>query len=484
MQNTQDTLLGKRAKEVLNGNPNQTVASLLPKGTEAFLARIAIIEAAEKSIDVQYFHWAADLIGKSLFHYMLKAADRGVKVRILLDDHHIDSHLNTMLYSLDKHKNISIHIFNPFPTRDFHAIDFVTDFSRLNRRMHNKSFTVDNQVTIVGGRNIAEDYFSASKINAFQDIDIISMGSIVKKVSQAFDTYWNAKVVYPINIFNENKATASDLIKLRKELTLFTKKHKDSGYTSDLKKTQIYKFFSNKNPEKYSLEEYRGEVSVIYDDPKKALGKTEKEVVYFKNLLKPHIDSVSKSFEFVSPYFVPNDKEVNDLIAMVKRGVKVRVVTNSLSSTDGVMAQSGYAHHRKRLLKGGVELYEQKATTKDKVKSYNAKANSALHAKIYIFDRKEILIGSYNFDQRSRNINTEIGVIYKIEKMANSFAEAIFDGGLMEELYKVELGEQETLEWISIKEKKTHRHTYEPNTSFWRRLKQGFFSILPIESQL
>ena len=243
------------------------------------------------------------------------------------------------------------------------------------------------------------------------------------------------------------------------------------------------------------MEEFKGEVSVIYDDPQKALGKTEKEVVYFKTLLKPYIESVSKSFEFVSPYFVPNSSEVNALIAMVKKGIKVRVLTNSLSSTDVVMAQSGYANHRKKLLRGGVELYELKATIKNKAKSYNAKASSALHAKIYIFDRKEILIGSYNFDQRSRNINTEIGVIYKIENMANAFAKAIFDGSMIEDMYKVELLstyemvngiklEKETLQWTAIEAKETHRYDIEPNTSFWRRFKQGFFSILPIESQL
>jgi len=498
LNDTSQTSIGRNAADILGDKPDQTVSYLINEGTEAFLARMVLLEEAERSIDVQYFIWHADLIGKLLFNGMIQAADRGVRVRILLDDININAETEPILYAMDQHENIEVHLFNPFASRGLRAVDFVTDAFRINRRMHNKSFTVDNQATVVGGRNIGNEYFSADEVSNFRDIDVFAVGPVVHEVSKQFDTYWNSKVVYPVKVFDHNKATVSDLADLKIRLAAFVKEQEGSKYHLDIKDTDMYQRLTDATAVTKSPKLFKGDVKVVYDDPEKGMGKTEEEIVFLKSLVRPHISAITKSFELVSPYFVPGDAGKEYLIGMVEKGIKVRVITNSLSSTDGIMAQSGYARHRIDLLKGGVELYELKADAKTKASRSlrrGEKAKSGLHAKTYIFDREEVFIGSFNFDQRSANINAEVGVIYQIPEMAKYIAEAAFETAVSEHTYRVELliehedvdgidVEQEKVVWVETKDGKEYRYTTEPGTSGWRRFNEGVFSILPIESQL
>ena len=442
LTDTSDTSAAKKAAEVLGDEPDKTVAYLINEGTEAFVARMAMLYEAERSIDVQYFIWHADLIGKLLFNGMLQAADRGVRVRILLDDININAELESMLYAMDQHENIDVHLYNPFASRGLRAVDFVTDAFRVNRRMHNKSFTIDNQVTMVGGRNIGNEYFSADESSNFRDIDVLAVGPVVTDVSKQFDAYWNSKAVYPVSAFEHNQATKSSLDNLRVELAEFAESQKGSKYELDIKDSDMYQRLKGASSKSKSPRLFRGDVKVVYDDPEKGLGKTEDDIVFLKALVKPHISSIEKSFELVSPYFVPGDEGTKYMTDMAKRGIKVRVVTNSLSSTDGIMAQSGYARKRIELLKGGVELYELKSDVKTHASRSlrrGAKAKSGLHAKTYVFDRDEVFIGSFNFDPRSANINSEVGIIYQIPEMAQYIAEGVFDKAINEFAYKVEL---------------------------------------------
>jgi len=499
---TGQTTLGKKIATTLKASNGKPVVRLINEGTDAFWARIMIMNMAERSVDVQYYIWKADLVGKVMFNEVLAAADRGVRVRMLLDDISLDRKIEGILYALDQHKNIEVRLFNPFATRGFRLIDYLTDANRINRRMHNKSLTVDNQITIVGGRNIGDEYFSADKEGNFQDLDALSVGYVVQEVEVQFDAYWNSESAYPVKAFDHNKAAIADLENLRKELSEFSQSKKESEYAEDLKDSVMYKEFNSrsfsKNPEKY----YTGEVRVLYDDPGKNMGKSEKEVVYLKSYLKPDIEEVSHTFELISPYFVPGSKGIWFLTEMVKQGVKVRVVTNSLSSTDSVLAQSGYSRSRVKLLAGGVELYELKADSRTKASKSlrrGRKAKSGLHAKVYMFDRKKVFIGSFNFDPRSININTEVGVIYKIPEMANYIATNVFDEGVKEGAYKVVLEveksddtdadsdfdtEQYRVVWIGYKDGKEVRYYMDPETSVWRRLLENIYAILPIESQL
>jgi len=497
---TGDSTLGKKSSEILSGDTDESIMYLINEGTDAFYARMILLAEAERSIDVQYFIWHADLIGKLLFNEMIKAADRGVRVRILLDDINVDSEVESMLYAMDQHVNIEVRLYNPFASRGFRLADFVTDGFHMNRRMHNKSFTVDGQMTIVGGRNIGNEYFSADEESNFADLDVISVGPVVEDVEKQFDTYWNSNVVITVAAFDHNQASFEDLEKLRKELSEFLESKRDSKYALDIQDSEMYKRMLDSTYKSTSVLDkvFKGDVIVIYDDPEKSTGKSDEEIVYLTSLIRPHVQKIKNSFEIISPYFVPGDSGTEYLVDMVKKGVKVRLVTNSLSSTDGLMAQSGYARHRIELLKGGVEIYELKTETKTKASRSlrrSAKAKSGLHAKTYIFDREEIFIGSFNFDQRSANINTEVGIIYQVPEMAKLVASSVFDDAVAEGAYRVELViehedidgidiEQEKVIWVETNDGEQTRYTEDPGTSGWRRFNEDVFSILPIESQL
>jgi len=498
MADTQQTALGKRSTKYRKTNPDKSMMYLLKEGTDAYLTRRALMHVAERSIDVQYFIWHADLIGKMLFNGLIEAADRGVRVRILLDDINIDAEIEAILYAMDQHENIEVRLYNPFASRGLRMLDYVSDAFRINRRMHNKSFTVDAQYTVVGGRNIGNEYFSADEASNFKDLDVMSIGPIVKDIGKQFDVYWNSKVVFPVKAFNHNDATINELERLRNELAVFENSKKESKYAQDLQDSDIYKRLKNLKTKEAAPKLFTGNVKVIYDDPEKSLDKSEEEIVYLKSLLKPHLDKTTESLELISPYFVPGDNGTEYLTELVKKGIKVRVLTNSLSSTDGIMAQSGYARQRIALLEGGVELYELKARYKtDASRSLRRgeKAKSGLHAKTYIFDREEIFIGSFNFDLRSANINAEVGVIYQIPEMAQLIAKSVFDDYILDSTYKLELlVEPENVDgimvdnkspiWIETKDGKEIRHSTEPETSAGRRFIEDVFSILPIESQL
>ena len=495
---TGQTTLAKKAKQITGDNPDESTMYLVSEGTEAFLTRMALLKLAERSVDAQYFIWKSDLIGKLLFNELIEAADRGVRVRLLLDDITLDSETEANVYAMDQHENIEVRIYNPFSSRGFRAADAIINPLRINRRMHNKSFTVDSQYTIVGGRNIENNYFSANVRSNYADLDIISAGPVVKEVDKQFDIYWNSKLAVPVKAFTHNQTELDELEIIKKELADFAKSKEDSKYALDLQGSEMYQRVMNGISGVDSRNLFRGNASVIYDDPDKSLGKSEDETVYMTSLLRPHIEKIEHSLELISPYFVPGVPGREYLIDMVKRGVKVRVITNSLSSTDGIMAQSGYARHRIELLKGGVELYELKAKAKSKASRSlrrSAEAKSALHAKTYVFDRKEVYIGSFNFDPRSAKINTELGVVCDIPEMAQYIASTLFDEKIQQTTYKVELVIEiedvdgievpmEKVVWIETENGKEIRHTTQPETSVWRRFNENVYSVLPIESQL
>lgn len=497
-KHTDRTALGIKAKKIQRNNVSNSTAYLVSEGTEAFLTRLALLKLAERSVDVQYFIWKSDLIGKMLFHGIIQAADRGVRVRLLLDDITLDDETKKILYAIDQHKYIEVRIYNPVSTKRLRILDALIDPKRINRRMHNKSFTADSQYTIVGGRNIETNYFSANERSNYADLDLISVGPVVKKVDTQFNVYWNSEISVPVKLFAGSQDKANTLKSVKNELAYFAKKNENSVYALDVKHSKMYQRVMNGIAGVKTHELYRGKTSLVYDNPQKTLGKSKEETVYLTTQMRPHIDNVKYSLELISPYFVPGKAGREYLANMVKRGIKVRVITNSLSSTDGFMAQSGYARHRLELLKAGVELYELKAEAKSKVShslKQSAKAKSALHAKTYIFDRKEVYIGSFNLDPRSANINTELGVVCAMPKMAKHIASTLFDDKLKDATYKVVLlSEKKTINnhtfpkgkmvWIETKESKEIYHTTQPQTSTWRRFNEKIYSILPIESQL
>jgi putative cardiolipin synthase len=263
---TDDTALGLRSIAVRQEHPEKSRVIPLVDGVDAFYARAALTVMAERSLDVQYFLWHKDVTGQVLLKLVLDAADRGVRVRMLLDD--LDNQaLDLEFYALDTHPNISIRLFNPFATRGFKYIDFLTDPGRVKRRMHNKSFTVDNQYTIIGGRNIGDEYFDAREETNFYDMDVLATGPLVNSVSNVFDIYWNHEIVVPIYAFDQNTATADDLENVRQSLASFKQSQRDSRYADDVRSASIADALRGQ-----VFPAYVGEADVIYDDPNKGLG--------------------------------------------------------------------------------------------------------------------------------------------------------------------------------------------------------------------
>jgi putative cardiolipin synthase len=496
---TAQTTLGIEAARATEGNePGHSTMHLISEGTDAFLMRMVLMSMAERSIDVQYFIWKSDLVGKLMMHNMIVAADRGVRVRMLLDDVTLDSDTRKIIFAMDRHPNIQVRIYNPFSSSGGRVAAALTDTSRVNRRMHNKSFTVDGQYTIVGGRNIENNYFSANTRSNYADLDIVAVGPMVKEVGEHYDIYWNSSLAVPADVFSGYASQADRLQALKLELSEFADSMQDSEYALDLKDSDMYKRLTTEASDEQFDQLYRGEAHVIYDSPEKTLGKSEFETTYMISLMRPHVERIEGKLELISPYFVPGVEGRERLIGMVDSGIKVRVITNSLASTDGIMAQSGYARHRIELLKGGVELYELKPKAKSKASRSlrrSAEAKSALHAKTYIFDRKEVYIGSFNFDPRSANINTELGVICEVPEMASDIAVALFDEYVAKAAYRLELViEDENIDgvivpmekviWVETVDGKEIRHSVQPETSAWRRFNLKLYTLLPIESQL
>jgi len=490
-KSTMDTRLGKNVAKHYSSGDMRSKIFPTPEGTDAFFARMLLAHTAERTLDVQYYIWHKDLIGQLLLGKLLEAADRGVRVRLLIDDIS-NQELDEYVYALDRHKNFEVRLFNPFASRKHRIADYISSPIRVNRRMHNKTFTADNQFAIVGGRNIGDEYFSAGLENNFKDIDGIIIGPIVQEVSTSFDTYWNSSVVFPVSAFKANQATDNDLDKVRTTLAEFRAAQQNSDYSADMESSQLYQDFV---AGKIQTNVYQGDTELIYDDPRKALGMSDKEITYLHNLLGPYFRNVNERLEILSPYFVPGKRGVTFLSDLVKKGIKVRVITNSLASTDGVLAQSGYQKYRIKLLRAGVELYELKPNAVKKSLRRSKHAKSGLHAKVYDFDRKAVFIGSFNLDQRSSNINTEVGVVYKIPELAGEVASRL-EKGVETSAYKVELitlppnkndsfpTEDFRVEWVSQENGKEIRYTKDPNTSGWDRFVVWFYGILPVESQL
>ena len=472
----------------LGDDPANSQMGLLSESLEALLVRLALIECAKKSIDVQYYIWKPDSIGKLILHKLILAAENGVKVRFLLDDLSLGEEMNRYLLAMDSHENIEVSLFNPFANRNFHLGDYITDGLRMNRRMHNKSFTVDGQITIVGGRNIGDEYFHANEYSNFNDIDVVSVGNSVLGVKQQFNRYWQSEVVYPLAAFKQKVSNENSLQVVKAELDKFLLDNQNSIYAEDIRSSSQYHRLTS--PKRDDIEPFRvfiGNVNVLYDDPDKGLGKSDEDILYLKSKISPYFERANTSIELISPYFVPGSDGVELLKLFVDKGLKVRVITNSLSSTDGVLAQSGYAKYRHEMLSNGVALFEQKATAKSEASKslkYSEKAKSGLHAKIYIIDRKDIFIGSFNFDPRSAEINTEVGILYEVPEMAELIATEAFDKGLLENTYQLSLDDKNNIIWTEQHEgKKTIYHS-DPKTSIWRRAMQALYSLLPIDSQL
>ena len=481
---TSSTRLGRAIEPVLAKHPGKSGFHALIEGTDAFAARVLLVHNAEKTLDIQYYIWHDDLTGKVLHNQLLAAADRGVRVRLLLDD--LDTAgKDEMLHIIDAHPNIEIRLFNPFANRKHRIGDILTDTSRINRRMHNKSLTADNQATIFGGRNIGDEYFDAAEGVGFSDLDVLAIGPVVTEVSQSFDLYWNSQWVYPLAAFKkEDSIDANQIEAFRRQSDKFIKAAKDTAYAAALRELDITKL-----PSVAELDYSWGKWKLVYDHPTKVEAEYVRKETHLAPTLKEGMDKAQNELLIVSPYFVPGTNFTNYLVGLVKKGVRVRIMTNSLAANDVPMVHAGYMRYREDLVKGGVELYEFKAikgaskdTKKTKAK-WSGSSRASLHGKFLGFDQRYMFVGSFNLDARSVALNTELGVFFKSPEYAQMLAEA-FDQRAMLKGYRVLLTEDGELQWVTLENGKEVRFDVEPETGFWKRFGAGFMSVFVPESQL
>jgi putative cardiolipin synthase len=471
---TADTALGRSAGQMAQAHPGKSGVIALPYGMDAYAARARLADVAERSLDVQYYIWHNDVSGNLLLDALRRAADRGVRVRLLLDDNNTGD-LQAQLKALSGHPNLEVRLFNPYRLRGLRALDFLFDFGRLNRRMHNKSFTADNQVTVVGGRNVGDEYFDVAAELEFLDLDVMAIGQVVRDVSRDFDRYWASESAIPAEQVLGRPApgevSAAPLPDAEQvELTrAYLEAVAQQPFVKDMLARRLVFEWAN--------------VQLVSDDPSKGLGHAPADGLLWTRLLKI-VPPAKSRLDVVSPYFVPGDDGVELFVGIARRGVQVTILTNSLAATDVVAVHTGYARRRKPLLQGGVRLLEiQRDPASPLYRRFSTGSSSAssLHAKTFSLDRSVLFVGSFNFDPRSAKLNTEMGLVIESQAMASAVSDAIA-GPLTERSYIVRLRPDGAVEWVERTADGVERvWDEEPATSTGRRLGVKVLSLLPIE---
>ncbi|MGE5170487.1 MAG: phospholipase D family protein [Rudaea sp.] len=477
LTDTDKTAIGEAVAPVVAAHPGKTGIHGLILGSDAFAARMLLAAAAQKSLDVQYYIWHADQTGYLLLEQLWRAARRGVRVRILLDDANTKG-LDDTLATLAAHPNIEVRLYNPFVHRNARAIDYATDFARVYRRMHNKSFTADNQVAVVGGRNIGNEYFGAGHEAEFRDLDVIAVGDAVKDVSSQFDLYWNSPSAYPAKRLLDDPGAAGTA-RLEESFAALREDPAALDYVRVVRVTPLLQQLLDR---RLALEWTRAEV--VRDDPAKTLDTEGRTGTLLLTTLLQKMGRPNTSFDLISPYFVPGDEGTETLAGLARQGVRIRVLTNSLASTDVRVVHAGYAKRRCRLVQAGVQLYELKlsgGTAPDEKSTFGSSGRTRLHAKTFAADGTRIFVGSFNFDQRSAWINTEMGLLIDSPELAQRLS-SIFDEKVPSVAYAVQPGtDGRCVEWSERTAGGEVRHTVEPDTSATQRALIHLLSLLPID---
>lgn len=469
----------------LRSHPGKSGVGLLPDGGDAFALRAMSARAAKRGIDAQYYIWHNDTTGRFLAGELLAAADRGVRVRALLDDMDARSR-DSVLMALNRHPGIEIRLFNPFAIRSGMlrtVVDVFSRGSRLNRRMHNKSWIVDGRMAIVGGRNIGDEYFSASDAVNFVDLDVVLAGAAVDQAASAFDRYWNDEASVPIERLRRTGRGKLSLDELRAVLTAETKAMERSPYTRRLRESPRLESLLAGDVQL----QWSDDVQVVADDPRKVTGDRK---LLQPGVLESIIDAISATQNellLISPYFVPGAGGTAALRDLVRKGVQVAVLTNSLAATDVAAVHSGYSRYRTSLLEGGVKLHELKPTAVDEVRHPRLRLGSSrasLHTKAVVVDRQRFFVGSFNLDPRSADLNCEMGAWIASDVLAAQMRRLFATGTALQRSFKVTLDESERPRWTEMLGDKTIHHDKDPHASWARRAVTWVLQLLPIESQL
>jgi putative cardiolipin synthase len=472
-------------------HPGASGVQLLRHGLDALSARLVLADTAERSLDVQYYIWKPDQAGRLLAERLMRAADRGVRVRLLLDDVG-GSSSDEVLLALDSHKNIEVRLFNPVANRLFRKMSALSDFQRVNRRMHNKSFTADKLITIVGGRNVGDHYYASGQDRHYADLDVIAAGPAAGDVTAMFELYWFAPRTIPIRALARNERSSEKIAEERVNFSSEAERIASSPEFLVLRSNAVGAALSRHEPA-FAW----GHTQLLYDQPEKITLSRRDTKTHLLPQLREIGDRAKREVFVISPYFVPGSSGVQFFRSLRERGTRVIILANSLASNDVTPVHAGYARYRKPLLHAGVELYELKpnaqirATAHEKAPSEErSRSGSGLHAKAFIFDRSTLFVTSFNLDPRSASLNTEMGLLIEIPELAAPLANSL-ENSLVENAYRVEFipgpgpcKECGSLAWITQENGVERRYSREPETSFGRRLLVSGMSLLPMESQL
>ena len=483
---TAQTTLAQIIQPLQEQHPDLTGYLVLFEPLEALATRLSLIDKAEKRLDLQYYIWDNDKVGSLALHALIRAADRGVKIRLLIDDNNAKSTEGIFL-ALAQHPNIEVKLFNPYRFRKYRALDMILDLKRINRRMHNKSFIADHQAALIGGRNMTNQYYNVSDNYQFSDVDVMLVGTAVKDISHSFDEYWSHEYAYKVQEVVNQSAHHLSYESLKRQLDEHYERVTVQNYLDLTSNSQAIDSLMSRD---IQLDWVKAEV--VKDSPDKIKSKAKKKEHLNFQLIQ-HLEQPEKNVDLISAYFVPEKKGAKMLTDLAKDGVKVRVLTNSFKANDVAVVHAFYGKYRQNLLEHGVQLYEflpalnkndLDKNTEDLAKkakvSIKGLSRSSLHAKLMALDEKQVFIGSFNFDPRSAYLNTEIGVLLNSPPLAQA-VHTTMDENLSKYAYKLVLDANKKITWQRQTPQGPVIYTKEPRMKWWQRAGIKMLSWLPIE---
>jgi putative cardiolipin synthase len=479
------TALDLALAPLTDAHPGATGVMLVDDNSDAFALRAFSAREAGRSLDLQYYLWHADETGGLLVREVLAAADRGVRVRVLLDDINARGKDRAIL-ALDSHPMIEVRLFNPSRNREgiwLRAAEMLLRAVSLNRRMHNKAWIADGRLALVGGRNIGNEYFDAAEELNFHDADFLLAGPAVDEASAVFDRFWNSRAVIPIKALHAIRGRKL-LPALRHRLEALAEHSRASPWLRHLSDADASVAagrgrFAGALPLTWVTD-----VHVVSDPPEKAapLENEQQADRWLVRLIAPRLSDARTEALLISPYFVPGEAGAELLAARAREGVSLRVLTNSLAATDVALVHAGYSRYREDLLAVGVQIHELKPHEVRRI-GILGRSKASLHTKALVVDGQRGFVGSFNLDPRSVQLNTEMGVLFSDAALAGQLRGLFLQSAAAETSYRLYL-EDGALRWVDDNPEGSQVWTREPEASAWRRAVVAVMRWLPIESQL
>jgi len=472
-----ETAIDRTVAPLTAARPGQTGMVILGDNLDAFAVRAMTARAAGRSLDLQYYIWHDDFTGNMLHNEVLRAADRGVRVRLLLDDMNVHGS-HSVLAALDSHPLIEVRLFNPTRAREgtvVRGVELLLRFLSLNRRMHNKIWLADGRVAVVGGRNVGDEYFDAATDVNFMDTDVAIVGPAARQAEAVFDAYWNSVSAIPLAALVE--PAPGRLERVRESLDAGLLSTRAGPYLERLGSSEQVRQLLQGQREVFWTEH----AMLASDPPEKAEGATP-EPDWMTPILASRMGAATRDLKVISPYFVPGEAGVEWFAGMRRRGVEVSILTNSLAANDVLAVHGGYAGYRVPLLRAGVELFELKPHGAVNTSLFGS-SGASLHTKAYVADGKHGFIGSFNLDPRSMNLNTEMGLLFEHPAAAAELEALYATKTSAETSYRLSL-EAGALRWHDDAAQPPATWDREPEAGLWQRTAARVIGWMPVESQL